>query len=354
MNKNLLGAFVLAGTLLVGGVANAANWNGLANYPEVPNSANGTETYFFDKASEFKGIDSSRNYVFGINVINMHNNQYGEATLFKYLVHPSLHTVYGGFSMSKSEFAQAYTERMFPDIAAPAGYIDPEFEVLFDNFAFDEVITEEGRNVPAKDRFLAILATLVGASAVDEYALMLPAALNFGLIPDEVVELIYQAVPYLGIGRVRPFFKVTNKIFDYRGETITDPSRSTITGESRLEKGVEKQVEIFGEAVRNSYQEGPEDTRHIKKWLANMFGDYYTRKGLSIAHREMITFCFLSAQGGCEPQLKAHVEGNLNVGNSKQYLINIASQCVPYIGYPRTLNALRCIQDGYTAWEAKQ
>ena len=67
--------------------------------------------------------------------------------------------------MSKSEFAQAYTERMFPDIAAPAGYIDPEFEVLFDNFAFDEVITEEGRNVSAKDRFLAILATLVGASA---------------------------------------------------------------------------------------------------------------------------------------------------------------------------------------------
>ena len=94
MNKNLLGAFVLAGTLLVGGVANAANWNGLANYPEVPNSANGSETYFFDKASQFSGIDSSRNYVFGINIVNMHNNQYGEATLFKYLVHPSLHTVY--------------------------------------------------------------------------------------------------------------------------------------------------------------------------------------------------------------------------------------------------------------------
>ena len=179
--------------------------------------------------------------------------------------------------MSKSEFAQAYTERMFPDIAAPAGYIDPEFEVLFDNFAFDEVITEEGRNVPAKDRFLAILATLVGASAVDEYALMLPAALNFGLIPDEVIELIYQAVPYLGIGRVRPFFKVTNKIFDYRGETVADPSRSTITAASRLEKGVEKQVEIFGESVRHSYEEGPEDTRHIKKWLANMFG--VTRMG---------------------------------------------------------------------------
>ena len=107
---------------------------------------------------------------------------------------------------------------------------------------FDEVITEEGRNVSAKDRFLAILATLVGVSAVDEYALMLPAALNFGLIPDEIIELIYQAVPYLGIGRVRPFFKVTNKIFDYRGEAVVDPSRSTITSESRLEKGVENRL----------------------------------------------------------------------------------------------------------------
>ena len=52
------------------------------------------KTYYFDKASQFNLIDGSRNYVFGINVVNMHNNQYGEATLFKYIVHPSLHTVY--------------------------------------------------------------------------------------------------------------------------------------------------------------------------------------------------------------------------------------------------------------------
>ena len=45
--------------------------------------------------------------------------------------------------------------------------------------------------------------------------------------------------------------------------------------------------------MRNFYQEGPEDIRHINKWFANMFGDYYTRKGLSVAHREMITFASL-------------------------------------------------------------
>lgn len=59
--------------------------------------------------------------------------------------------------------------------------------------------------------------------------------------------------------------------------------------------------------------------------------------------REMITFCFLAAQGGCEPQLKAHAQGNINIGNSKDFLIKVVSACLPYIGYPRSLNAISCI-----------
>ena len=93
MRKSILATFALGATLLVGSVASAANWNGLANYPEVPNSANGATTYYFDKASEFHEVDGSRNYVFGINVVTMHNNQYGEVNLFKYIVHPSIKTV---------------------------------------------------------------------------------------------------------------------------------------------------------------------------------------------------------------------------------------------------------------------
>ena len=87
---------------------------------------------------------------------------------------------------------------------------------------------------------------------------------------------------------------------------------------------------------------------HINRWLAqNCFGDYYTRTGLDLAQREMITFCFLAAQGGCEPQLIAHAGGNMNLGNDlgndKAFLVKIVSQCLPYIGYPRSLNAIACI-----------
>lgn len=83
---------------------------------------------------------------------------------------------------------------------------------------------------------------------------------------------------------------------------------------------------------------------HVNRWLAdNCFGDYYTRTGLDLKQREMITFCFLMAQGGCEPQLTAHAKGNINLGNDETFLTRVVSQCLPYIGYPRSLNAIACI-----------
>ena len=75
----------------------------------------------------------------------------------------------------------------------------------------------------------------------------------------------------------------------------------------------------------------------------NCFGDYYTRTGLGLKQREMLTFCFLAAQGGCEPQLTSHARANLRMGNDKPFLIKVISQCLPYIGYPRSLNALKCV-----------
>jgi 4-carboxymuconolactone decarboxylase len=105
-------------------------------------------------------------------------------------------------------------------------------------------------------------------------------------------------------------------------------------------------VDIFGDGMREFYRSGPEEARHINRWLAaNCFGDYYTRGGLGYRERELITFCFIAAQGGCEPQLTAHAGANMRLGNDRPFLIAAVSQCLPYIGYPRSLNALRCIDE---------
>ena len=151
---------------------------------------------------------------------------------------------------------------------------------------------------------------------------------------------------YLGIGRVLPFLKAVNEIFIEKEIELPLEGHKISDENNRLEKGIQVQVEIFGNNMKDFYKSAPEGTVHINRWLtSNCFADYYTREGLDLKLREMLTFCFLYAQGGCESQLKGHVKGNINVGNSKQYLINVVSQCIPFIGYPRSLNALKCIEE---------
>jgi 4-carboxymuconolactone decarboxylase len=181
---------------------------------------------------------------------------------------------------------------------------------------------------------------------------MVPAALNFGVTPVEVKEIVYQAVAYLGIGRVSPFLNGINDVLTARGIELPLEGQVNTTTENRLEKGIQAQVDIFGDGMKEFYKSGPEESRHINHWLAdNCFGDYYTRSGLDYKQREMITFCFLYAQGGCEPQLTSHAVANMKIGNDKQVLIKIISQCLPFIGYPRSLNALRCVNDAAAQME---
>ena len=246
--------------------------------------------------------------------------------------------------MEITEAAKAYHERMFPGYRSKFLETDPEFIERFDNFAFDEVVNSD--DLDDHTRMMAILAALIGCQGIDEFKAMLPAALNFGVTPVEAKEIVYQAVAYLGIGRVFPFLHAANDILTARGVNLPLEGQATTTMDTRLEAGSQAQVDIFGEGMRGFQDSGPEESRHINRWLAdNCFGDYYTRKGLDYRQREMITFCFLAAQGGCEPQLTSHAAANLRIGNDKAFLIKVISQCLPYIGYPRSLNALRCVND---------
>lgn len=246
--------------------------------------------------------------------------------------------------MAITKFAKEYHDKMFPGYVSSFLETDPEFIERFDNFAFDEVAGHD--DLDDKTRFMAILATLLGCQGTDEFHAMLPGALNFGVTPVEIKEIVYQAVAYLGIGRVFPFLKITNEVLTEKGIKLPLSSQATTAAENRREAGTQAQVDIFGEQMRDFWKSGPEESRHINYWLAdNCFGDYYTRTGLDYKQREMITFCFLAAQGGCEPQLTSHAAANMRLGNDKEFLIKVISQSLPYIGYPRSLNALRCVNE---------
>ena len=193
---------------------------------------------------------------------------------------------------------------------------------------------------------MAILAALIGCQGLDDFELMVPVAFESGVGAVQVKEIVYQAVAYLGFGRVLPFLKKTNEILEAKNIHLPLEPQSTTTPETRAEAGEQAQIDIFGERMRASRNQGRRrPVTSTSGWPATASATITCAAGSTRARREMITLCFLAAQGGCEPQLTSHAAANMRVGNDERFLIAVVSQCTPYIGYPRTLNALRCIAD---------
>jgi 4-carboxymuconolactone decarboxylase len=240
--------------------------------------------------------------------------------------------------------AVKHHEVLFPNHESKLQKTDPEFITLFDNWAFDEVIRQS--QLDTKTRVMMILASTIASQALGEYKVMVGAALNVGLTPIVIKEILYQSVPYVGVAKAFDFLHATNAVFQEKGIELPLKAQSTTTPETRFEKGVAAQQAIFGEAIDKMRQQSPKDQLHIQDFLAaNCFGDYYTRNGIDLKTRELLTFALLISLGGCEPQVKGHVMGNLKVGNDRTRLIDVVTQLLPYIGYPRTLNALRAIDE---------
>lgn len=247
--------------------------------------------------------------------------------------------------MAISEAARRNHDQLFGDRVSTLATTDPELIEYFDNFAFDEVLAQ-GR-LPVRLRFLTQLAALIACQALTEYRIVLGAALANGITPTEAKEVVHQAVPYLGIGKVYDFLHATNAVLTERGVELPLPPQSTTTPETRFAKGWVAQAAIVGpDRLQTMHDTAPADQKFIQLWLtANCFGDNYTRGGIDLQTRELLTFALLVAHGGCDPQVRGHVAGNLNVGNDRGVLLDVLSQLVPYIGYPRTLNGLAAVNE---------
>lgn len=220
---------------------------------------------------------------------------------------------------------------------------DPEFQGIAERFLCGDVLSHGVLNDVQKA--LIILTALTASQTVkylQEYTL---AALNKGATPEEIKETLYQCVPYIGIEKVHSALVEVNKAFQSASITCPHPKQGRVSEENRFEKGLAVQQEIFGEENINTMRtSAPEELKHIQDYLsAYCFGDFYTRGTLDLKMRELITFCAICSLGGCEPQAKAHAGANLSVGNTREMLIDAITQCLPFIGFPRTLNAITCI-----------
>ena len=216
---------------------------------------------------------------------------------------------------------------------------EPELSSISKKFIYND-INKQIRLSTAKQELLT-LVVLTANNTPDAHT---EGALRAGATPEQVHESIFHCTPYVGLPKVKAALERVDQVMEMLKIKPCAPAGTT-TDETRHNAGLAVQRAIFGtEHIDKMNASAPADQKHFHDYLsANCFGDYYTRKVLDVKERELVTFTAIVTLGGCEPQAKAHAAANIAVGNTRQDLLDALTIALPYIGYPRTLNGLGCV-----------
>jgi 4-carboxymuconolactone decarboxylase len=247
-------------------------------------------------------------------------------------------------TMNRVERAKQKYEELFQQIQSVSNSDDPELMTILQRFIFGEVFYIGDLNDTTRE--LITITALVTNQTLPQLKAHTNAALNIGVKPIEIREVVYQLAPFIGYPKVLNALDTINSVFKSKGVKLPLQNEGTVSEEQRFEKGKEIQNPIYGEGMKQNMKDLPGEFAEIvpRMLTETCFGDYYTRGGLDIKTRELMIFCCLATLGA-DKQLTAHAIGNFKIGNSRESLVAAMIQCYPYIGFPRAANAIYAIKE---------
>ena len=248
-------------------------------------------------------------------------------------------------TMSRIEKAKQKYEELFKQVQSVSNSDDPELMTILQRFIFGEVFYIGNLNDTTRE--LITITALATNQTLPQLKSHTNAALNIGIKPIEIREVVYQLAPFIGYPKVLNALDTINSVFKSRGIKLPLQNETTVSDSQRFDKGKEIQYPIYGEGMKQNMKDLPgEFAEAIPNILTeSCFGDFYTRGGLEIKTRELMIFCALVTLGGADKQLGSHAIGNMKVGNDKETLLSALVQLYPYIGFPRIANAIYGIKD---------
>jgi 4-carboxymuconolactone decarboxylase len=248
-------------------------------------------------------------------------------------------------TMNRIERAKQTYEKLFQQVQSVANSDDPELMTILQRFIFGEVFYTG--NLSDTTRELITITALATNQTLPQLKAHTAAALNIGVKPIEIREVIYQLAPFIGYPKVLNALDTINSVFKSRGIQLPLQKEGTVSEEQRFEKGKQIQTPLYGEGMKQNMKDLPgEFAEAIPRMLTETcFGDYYTRSGLDIKTRELMIFCAMATLGGTDRQMGSHAVGNMKMGNDKETLLSALVQLYPYIGFPRMANAIYAIKD---------
>ena len=224
---------------------------------------------------------------------------------------------------------------------------DPEMMAILQKYIFGEVFTVG--ELDNKTREMITVTTLAVQQTLPQLKAHINAALNVGVTPVELRETIYQCAPFIGFPKTLNALEVLNQVFKERNIKTPLDSTATVKEEDRFEKGAAIQTPLYGDEIKKSLEGLPQDMgADVARFLTEVcFGDFYTRKGLDLKTRELLVISLLVTTGNTGT-LKSHIKGNLKAGNSKETITAAIIQCLPYVGFPNTIAALKALKEVLT------
>lgn len=246
-------------------------------------------------------------------------------------------------TMSRSERADKIYEQLFLS-KRTVGSTDPEFMEILQRNIFGDVFYTG--NLNNEERELITVAALATMQTLPQLKAHVGAVLNVGNSPLAIRETIYQCAPFIGFPRTLNAIGVFNEVVQERNIKLPLENAGTTTDADRHEKGLAIQTNLYGNEVKKAMASLPGEYKDIvPDTLTDFcFGDFYTRRGLTIRQRELLSLVVLTALGA-EKQLKAHVVGALKAGNDKETLLAAMVQAVPYVGLANAMTTVNLIKE---------
>lgn len=245
--------------------------------------------------------------------------------------------------MNRTALTKETYKKLFDGEALSGQGSDPELMNILQKFIFGEVF--HTGYLTNQQRELITIVTLTTMQTLPQLKAHTKAALNIEVTPVEIREAVYQCAPFIGYPKTLNAVSIINEVFRENNIALPLANETKVKEEERFEKGREIQYPLYGDEIRENLEDLPGNFKEdISRFLTEAcFGDFYTRGGLDVKTRELLTLCGLATMGA-ESQIKSHAIGNIKAGNSKETLIAAMVQCIGYTGFPNALNAIHIIK----------
>lgn len=243
----------------------------------------------------------------------------------------------------RAELCRQNYRTLFGGEALTGKGTDPEMMAILQKFIFGEVFATG--DLTMKQRELITCVVLASMQTLPQLTAHAGAALNVGVKPEELREAMYLTAPFIGFPKMLNAVGTVNEVLRQRGISLPLESQTTVTEATRHARGTAIQDSLYSggiDAVMAGVPGGMGGD--VARMLTDyFFGEIYTRGALDLKTRELLGYCILTAIGA-DSQLQSHYHGSLKAGNRPETMAAAVVQCLPYVGFPAAIKALRIMK----------